>query len=267
MTTLALFGNLIAAGTAALAILGHVELWQRKEYRWDRVYAFIKSPQVSLNTLPLFSIGMVLLALGWLVQSSILSWLSLLFFAAHYGLRALRRGLIRPVFTTKVVANLAIITIIALLVLYATRGFSLGLASVIFFLPFITTAVVELINIPFWLKKLALIRRAAQKRQQLTKLTVVGISGSIGKTSTKHFLQSLLKAAGKKTLASAEHRNAELPIAQDILARVKPETELYIAEMGAYRRGEVAAVTRLTQPRFGILTTLGNQHLDLFGSL
>lgn len=267
MTTLALLGDLIATGTALLAILGHVELWQRKEYRWDRVRAFLHSPELSLRTLPLFSVGMLLLSLGWIAQSNMLGWLSLLIFAAHYGLRVFRRGLIRPVFTMKASVNLTLATGLSLLLLYSNRDFLLGQASVIFFLPFLTAAVVGLVNIPFWLKKRAIIRQATRKRQQLTSLTVIGITGSFGKTSTKYFLESLLTAVGKKALASAEHRNAELPVAQDILARLKPATELYVAEMGAYRRGEIAAVARLTQPRLGILIVLGNQHLDLFGSL
>lgn len=266
MTTLALAGGIVAAGTALLAILGHVDLWQRKEYRWDRVRAFLMSPEINLRSHPLFIVGTIFVLIGWVTTNDALGWLSLVSFALHYSLRVLRRGVIRPVFTTKAITNLVITTLISLLLL-THYNFPLGLASVIFFVPLLTAAVVGLVNIPFWLKKRAIIRQATKKRQQLTSLTVVGITGSFGKTSTKHFLRSLLTAASKKALASDEHRNAELPVAQDILARLTPETEFYIAEMGAYRRGEVAAVARLTKPRLGILTVLGNQHLDLFGSL
>lgn len=274
MTTLAVLGNLLTIGTALVAIISHVELWQRKEYRWDRVRASLRSPEISLRALPLFSTGVALVALGWIALSTfqfalveVFGWLSLLSFAAHYGLCTFQRGLIRPVFTIKAITNLVLTTLISLVLLLTHYNFPLGLASVIFFIPLLTAAVVGLVNIPFWLKKRAIIRHAAQKRQRLATLTVIGITGSFGKTSTKHFLYTLLAAVGKKSLASAEHRNAELPIAQDILARLTPATELYVVEAAAYRRGEVAAVARLTQPRLGILTVLGNQHLDLFGSI
>lgn len=274
MTTLSLFGLLLALGTVLPAILGHVELWQRKEYRWDRVRALLHSPELNLRTMPLFSCGMLTIAIGWIAintfqpeQAELFGWASLGLFASHYGYRVLRRGLIRPVITQKAMLNLVGIALVSLCLLIINRDSVLSLATIIFILPFVTAVTVGLVNIPVWMKKRAIIKHAARKRQQLASLTVVGITGSFGKTSTKHFLVQLMKAAGKNALASAEHRNAELPVAQDILARLTPETEIYIAEMGAYRRGEVAAVANFTQPRIGILTVLGNQHLDLFGSL
>lgn len=265
MTTPALISSALAAGVALLTILSHIELWQRKEYRWDRVRAFLNSPEFSLRTRPLFLIGMALLALGWIAE--IFGWLSLLGFAAHYSHRSYRHGVIRPVFTLKALTNLALAALVIAPAVYVWRDFPLGLASIIFFLPFIIAVLVGIVNIPFWLLKQAIIHRAAKKRRLLTNLTVIGITGSFGKTTTKYFLHRLLTAVGKNALASAEHRNAELPVAQDILARLKPTTAFYVAEMGAYRQGEIAAVTRLTQPLLGLLTSLGNQHLDLFGSL
>lgn len=274
MTTLSLFGLLLALGTVLPAILGHVELWQRKEYRWDRVRALLHSPELNLRAMPLFSCGMLTIALGWIAistfqleQAELFGWASLGLFASHYGYRVLRRGLIRPVITQKAMLNLVGIALVSLCLLIINRNSVLSLATITFLLPFVTAITVGLVNIPVWMKKRAIIKRAARKRQQLASLTVVGITGSFGKTSTKHFLVQLMRAAGKNALASAEHRNAALPVAQDILARLTSETEIYIAEMGAYRRGEVAAVANFTQPRIGIVTTLGNQHLDLFGSL
>lgn len=273
MTTLNLVGLLFALSTSLGAIVGHIELWQRKEYRWDRVRALLHSPELSLRTLPLFSSGTLTLALGWLAlgafqlePAELFGWASLALFAAHYGYRTVRRGLIRPTMTQKAILNLCASTLVSFCLLIINRNSALALATIIFVLPFITATIVGLINIPVWIKKRAIINHAADKRRQLSNLIVVGITGSVGKTSTKHFLLQLIQAAGKNILASAERRNAELPVAQDMMARLTPETEIYIAEMGAYRRGEVAAVAKLTQPRIGILTVLGNQHLDLFGS-
>jgi len=46
-----------------------------------------------------------------------------------------------------------------------------------------------------------------------------------------------------------------------------PEHEVLIVEMGAYRRGEVRDMARLTRPHIGVLTAIGPQHLERFGSI
>ncbi len=60
--------------------------------------------------------------------------------------------------------------------------------------------------------------------------------------------------------------NTLVGVAQSIIKNLKKDTEYFIVEMGAYKKGEIKAICDLVHPQYAILTAIGNQHLDLFGS-
>ncbi len=93
----------------------------------------------------------------------------------------------------------------------------------------------------------------------------VGISGSYGKTSTKEFLFQMLSTK-YEVAKTDENKNTDVGVAQSILQNIKPNTKYFIAEVGAYRQGEVAKATKVFMPQHAIITAFGNQHLDLYGS-
>jgi len=107
--------------------------------------------------------------------------------------------------------------------------------------------------------------RARRKLQRLAPM-VVGITGSYGKTSTKYFAEALMESRFRvlKTRASF---NTILGICRAVNEELGPEHEVLIVEMGAYRRGEIRDMARLTRPHIGVLTAIGPQHLERFGSL
>ena len=100
-------------------------------------------------------------------------------------------------------------------------------------------------------------------RQQLT-LPIVGITGSVGKTSTKALLGSIVAAAGKQVFVAQGNQNTVLGIAINIfkLSRVH---ECAIFEMGISKKGEMAAMADLLQPTMGIITTIGHSHMAGLG--
>ncbi|HID86882.1 MAG TPA: UDP-N-acetylmuramoyl-tripeptide--D-alanyl-D-alanine ligase [Anaerolineae bacterium] len=97
-------------------------------------------------------------------------------------------------------------------------------------------------------------------------LTVIGITGSYGKTSTKAFLHTILSARFK-ALRTVGSTNTDIGVARAILRDLTPEHEVFVVEMGAYRRGEIKAICDLVRPRIGILTGINEQHLALFKTL
>jgi UDP-N-acetylmuramoyl-tripeptide--D-alanyl-D-alanine ligase len=107
--------------------------------------------------------------------------------------------------------------------------------------------------------------RAARKLRRLGP-TVVGITGSYGKTSTKYFTEALLEPRFRvlKTRASF---NTILGVCRAINEELGTEHQFLIVEMGAYRRGEIRDMARLTRPHIGVLTAIGPQHLERFGSI
>ena len=107
--------------------------------------------------------------------------------------------------------------------------------------------------------------RATRKLRRLGP-TVVGITGSYGKTSTKYFTEALLESRFRvlKTRASF---NTILGVCRAINEELGAEHQFLIVEMGAYRRGEIRDMARLTRPHIGVLTAIGPQHLERFGSI
>ncbi|MEN9936255.1 MAG: hypothetical protein RLZZ387_2834 [Chloroflexota bacterium] len=110
----------------------------------------------------------------------------------------------------------------------------------------------------------ALHRLAAYHRSKFTP-TVVGITGSVGKTSTKEVVASVLQR-GLRTLKNPRSYNSEntLPI---VLLQLSSEHEAAVLEMGMYGPGEIDLLCRLARPSIGIVTNVGPSHLERMGSI
>jgi alanine racemase len=111
----------------------------------------------------------------------------------------------------------------------------------------------------------ALVQRWAARRLRQVGPTVVAVTGSVGKTSTKRAIATLL-AAHAPTFQSRQSFNSllGLPIA---LARLRDEHRFAVLEFGADRFGEIAQLAALFPPRIAVITAVGAAHLNVFGSL
>jgi len=109
------------------------------------------------------------------------------------------------------------------------------------------------------------VRQASARLAELRPL-VVGVAGSYGKTSTKYFLDVLLNQR-HNVLKSPGNYNTLLGITRVVNEMLRPEHKILIAEMGAYRRGEVKEIADLTHPRIGIITSIGPEHFERFLSM
>jgi len=94
---------------------------------------------------------------------------------------------------------------------------------------------------------------------------VVGITGSVGKTSTKDLLASVF-ARRLVTAASAKSFNNELGVPLT-LVNAPDGTEAVVVEMGARGRGHIASLCEIARPTVGLVTTVGAAHTELFGSV
>jgi UDP-N-acetylmuramoyl-tripeptide--D-alanyl-D-alanine ligase len=96
--------------------------------------------------------------------------------------------------------------------------------------------------------------------------TVVGITGTVGKTTTKDALATILRHAGKRVSATAGNLNNELGLPLTVLS-ADPRTEALVLEMGATHAGDIEHLCGIAPPEVGILTAISPVHLDSFGSL
>jgi len=107
---------------------------------------------------------------------------------------------------------------------------------------------------------------AIKKLNTFDKLTVIGITGSYGKTSVKEFLYAILKT-NFSVLKTPQSYNTVLGISKVIDLELDESYEYFICEMAAYKRGEIKELSQMLKPKHGILTGINEQHLEMFGSL
>jgi UDP-N-acetylmuramoyl-tripeptide--D-alanyl-D-alanine ligase len=108
--------------------------------------------------------------------------------------------------------------------------------------------------------------RQARRRLHDVSPLVVGITGSYGKTSTKYVLEQLL-ADHRKVLKTPLSYNTLMGVCRVINEHLDDECQVLIAEMGAYRRGDIRELCDFVHPTIGILTAIGPQHLERFKTL
>jgi UDP-N-acetylmuramoyl-tripeptide--D-alanyl-D-alanine ligase len=101
-------------------------------------------------------------------------------------------------------------------------------------------------------------------RVQLTNLTVIGITGSQGKTTTKDLLNYILSSVDQ-TVAPVGSFNNELGVPLTIL-ECSEQTKYCIVEMGARHIGDIAALCEIAKPEIGAVLKVGNAHIGEFGS-
>lgn len=229
---------------AASSLLFYLYLWQIKEYRLDRLLCHLKSRSARKQVFAFFQVFR-------------------------------QPKLIRPVFTLKAWLILAI-------------SFSLGfkiwfwffknlplpfswrsLAALVllnFLAPLLISSSIYLLQPVVWLGKKLLVFLAKRKISKLKNLRVIGITGSFAKTSVKEMLAIIL-AEKFRVCRTPQNWNSEIGVAKAILRYLQPEHEIFIAEMGAYKRGEIQEICQLARPEIGVLTGINEQHLALFGSL
>jgi UDP-N-acetylmuramoyl-tripeptide--D-alanyl-D-alanine ligase len=98
-----------------------------------------------------------------------------------------------------------------------------------------------------------------------TDARVVAITGSVGKTSTKDILTALLRPHVRVVAAEAGFNNEiGLPLT---LARIEPETEVVVTEMGMRGAGEIRALAAIARPHIAVITAIAPVHLELLGSI
>jgi UDP-N-acetylmuramoyl-tripeptide--D-alanyl-D-alanine ligase len=165
---------------------------------------------------------------------------------------------------TKIVASGAVLIVLVT----AVVNLWLGMVSLAF--PVVPIVVAEIFISPFvWVWKLW-IRVETVRKIKLFKdrnnLLVIGISGSYGKTSVKEYLYQILKSK-YRVVRTPESYNTMLGIAKVVDLEVDEQTQIFICEMGAYRRGEIMELCKMVDPDLAMLTGLNEQHLEKFGSL
>ncbi|ULB08995.1 UDP-N-acetylmuramoyl-tripeptide--D-alanyl-D-alanine ligase [Cereibacter azotoformans] len=119
-----------------------------------------------------------------------------------------------------------------------------------------------LLLVPDVLEALAALGRAARAR---SRARVIGVTGSVGKTSTKEMLRAALRGQGTVHAAEASYNNHwGVPLT---LARMPADVDFAVIEIGMNHPGEIAPLARLARPHLALITTVAPAHLEAFDSM
>lgn len=148
--------------------------------------------------------------------------------------------------------------------LFRNLGFTLLL---LFLLQPVLILLVNLINHPVELGiNRHYITDAARILREMPGLRIIGVTGSYGKTSVKYFLNTLLSAQ-YNVLCTPGNYNTTLGVVRTIRESMKPFHEIFICEMGAREVGDIREICDLVHPDYGIITSIGPQHLQSFHTI
>lgn len=107
-------------------------------------------------------------------------------------------------------------------------------------------------------------QQIAQWWRNQFSIPVIGITGSVGKTSTKELISAVLSTKGK-VLKTQKNYNNEIGVPKTLL-EITPEDDYAVIEMAMRGLGEIALLTQIAQPTIGVITNVGTAHIGRLGS-
>lgn len=275
--------SILTVTASVSPLLTFVRLWQIKEWRWDRLAEHMRREGI----MQLFSKPRVFILSIWIIilvaqsvthmlpfeNPGIATFWILMILTLLSVIQFITRRQPFPVATKKAALFIALTCTLNLLLSFGAI-WSFGSVGIFFcaLLPFIQPHVsiiswLLLLPLDIYLKK-RILKSAMKLREEHKELLAIGITGSVGKTTTKELIKHLLQDL--HPLATPEHVNTELGVATWLLKTLKKDLQKnvpMVIEMGAYKKGEIGLLCKIAKPSIGIVTAIGPQHIALFGSL
>ena len=238
--------------------------FQQEEYDSSRYFNVWKN----VRLFDVFASAAVIVALVLIALSGTRDWVLLILSAVMFGIayREHRYQYKKPLVNTQRLQRirLAALVILVLLALLCSYFFPLSL--------------VVLQSVPLLIVFANLLLQPSQNRtndgfineakQRLAESSVqrIGVTGSFGKTTVKHMLAEMLELGGP-VFYSKGSINTVLGLTRHIRQRLQPAHKYFVAEMGAYQIGSITRLCKFVQPRFGIVTAVGEAHAERFGGI
>ncbi|MDP4132989.1 MAG: UDP-N-acetylmuramoyl-tripeptide--D-alanyl-D-alanine ligase [Bacillota bacterium] len=107
---------------------------------------------------------------------------------------------------------------------------------------------------------------AKKKLRSMNGLIVIGVTGSYGKTSTKYILTRLLSEKYNVLMTPGSY-NTTLGVVRTIREQLKSTHQIFVVEMGAKNKGDIKEICNLVNPKYGIISSIGPQHLETFKTI
>lgn len=258
-------------------ILFWTSLWQTKEYRLDRLVVHLKETQQGKSIFFNWTVASFFILIGMYgigifldIFSSIFPFFVVVFFIDEFIFlmkTVVNHRLKRPIPTGKALAIVLLSFLsISLLYFYPLTDNYIWLIVMSILIPFIVSIFVFFFSFPTEVYTDILIERAKKKMKQITHTTVIAVSGSYGKSSTKEIVAHVLSQKYSVVKTSLSN-NTPIAVAKTIIEKVTPGVDFFVVEIGAYKKGEVATICDIVHPTISITTSVSDQHLSLYGHI
>lgn len=244
-----------------------VQMFQQNSYRVERYNRWLRSTgewYSRANILSLLSAVIYVFTSSGFVLTIFGVWMLIIAiaeFRIKYKVPIAYTMRVKRLFATRLILT----AIVVLLVHVYAREYTLVAMMLLCFDYW--TIVANLINRPL---EQAITRwyynDAKRKLRSMPNLKIIGITGSFGKTSTKNFLYRVLSER-YNVLMTPGNFNTTLGVVRTVREHLKPHHEVFIVEMGAKQCGDIKEICDLVEPEIGIVTSVGEMHLETFGSV
>lgn len=267
----------IAAIALVFEFRRQLMMLQQNSYRNERYERWLTTSQDSTSTMRLISGAVLLASLStlspWAVSLGLISLVSLINIAI-LARKKYKKPLVMTRRATRILATMLILAAIlfgAVMFICFQCGYSLVIAAAtvlgIFCFSQCFTMAAN------WLLKPveANINRkyyqdAERILHSMPDLNIIGVTGSYGKTSTKHYLNRILSEKYDVMMTPGSF-NTTMGVIRTVREYLKPYNEVFIVEMGAKQPGDIKEICDLVHPSVGIVTAVGEQHLESFKTI
>ena len=110
------------------------------------------------------------------------------------------------------------------------------------------------------------IREAKKKLNSMPDLIKIGVTGSLGKTSTKHFLSTILSERYNVCPTPLSY-NTPMGVTKTVIQFLSPNNQVLVCEMGARNVGDIKELCDIVKPKYGIITAISSQHMATFATI
>lgn len=238
-------------------------IFQQNHYKVRKYLKNLKKHYLKTYSTYLEYLSLICLSMYYFYNKWYLVILVLFFILGAFMLT--EQLIVLPVITSRIKRLLICLTIVGILPYFIYPGHSLLFLLETIFIPFLIIFA-SIINKPIeTLINNKYLNKSSQKLNQIKPFTI-GITGSYGKTSTKHYLYQIIKDY-YYTYASPNSYNTPMGLSKCINNDLPSLTEVFIAEMGATKKHDIEELVDLVDVKLGIITEIGPQHLETFKTI
>lgn len=254
-----------------------LQMLQQNSYRNERLWRWIKTSSEYMSTLRILNFALFLIGISTLSESVYVVLIIVIAVILECVSLLTKKSKKPLVFTKRVwrlfLPSVVIVTVAAILPAFLTDGeipscksAALILAAVV---PF---SYIPVMTVNYLLKPIekAINNKYCNDAKRILAsmpgMLIIGVTGSYGKTSTKHYLSRILSEK-YSVLMTPGSFNTPMGVVRTVREMLKPYNNVFIVEMGAKNIGDIKEICDIVHPTYGIITAVGEQHLESFKTI